>query len=686
MKAVNTPANGTDPAELLEAFVASNRSDKAFAALVGSLDRLVYSSALRRTGSAQLAEEVAQDVFAIMARKADSLRRHASLTAWALKTTKLRCGNAMRSERRRQRKIAALTSEVEAQDPLSSNAMDDQASWKDAVPFLDDALDRLSPLDQKLILERFYEEKKFREIAEANGKSEAACKRRVQRALHKISSFLTSRGVTLSGTTAVAALIGTEVARAVPAHTAAALAPNALAASTSFSTTALIANTLQTMGTTKTITATAAAVLVLFTFPLAKQRAEGNRMRSELDAIASAPAASDRQPAKRVTALSSPPRVARGGLGEARTAQSLLATLNRLPNNRTLIRNLITGDPLDKTTALARINAMSPGEVSALLDDTRSFPIGDYLKPLNTIDKFAPDQSPRARLERMVAGVVTSGYDKGGSSALLEWARSEPDAALAWYREKKASGDLFPGLNDDLYEELIGDLLYGLSESSPAQAFELYREVPRDEMNGSVPGNMASSIAKEIMESGDETLLVKMLDFHSGEDQREDRKRILSGAFGTFAKAGRFDEGMALVDRHNPVPEERNDYLVYLFTSALRLDRLEGGIDWVLASIPEPDAVEKTLEAFAIRDRWAALEWVNRQEPGLVRDVAHAAVARRMGINRNYQEALTNVENISDATLRAETLRSVGQRWLERDRESAEQGLPAELLQQLQNQ
>ena len=144
---MNHPANRPDPAELLETFVASNHCDKAFAALVESLDRLVYSSALRRTGSPQLAEEVAQDVFAIMARKADSLQRHPCLAAWALKTTKLQCRNAMRSERRRQRKIAALTSDAEARHAPTSMTTDDQATWKDVVLLLDDVFDRLLLLD-----------------------------------------------------------------------------------------------------------------------------------------------------------------------------------------------------------------------------------------------------------------------------------------------------------------------------------------------------------------------------------------------------------------------------------------------------------------------------------------------------------------------------------------------------------
>jgi hypothetical protein len=50
-----------DPRELLEAFVASKRSERAFTALVENLRSLVYSSALRRTSRPQLAEEVTQD-------------------------------------------------------------------------------------------------------------------------------------------------------------------------------------------------------------------------------------------------------------------------------------------------------------------------------------------------------------------------------------------------------------------------------------------------------------------------------------------------------------------------------------------------------------------------------------------------------------------------------------------------
>ena len=159
--------NRPDPSDLLNTFIASERSDSAFCALVESLQNLVYSSARRRTGNAELAEEVTQNVFAIMARKASSLRKHPCLTAWALETTRFQSANAVRREKRQQRKIAALEEEAE---PIDS--MNDQSTWKDSVPFLDEVIDLLPIKDRKVILQRFYEEKKLKEIARQSGMSE----------------------------------------------------------------------------------------------------------------------------------------------------------------------------------------------------------------------------------------------------------------------------------------------------------------------------------------------------------------------------------------------------------------------------------------------------------------------------------------------------------------------------------
>src|SRR5438132_12143154 len=63
-----------DDGELLAEYAASG-SEEAFAELVGRHLALVHSTALRIVENAQLAEEVAQSVFIILARKAGHMRK-----------------------------------------------------------------------------------------------------------------------------------------------------------------------------------------------------------------------------------------------------------------------------------------------------------------------------------------------------------------------------------------------------------------------------------------------------------------------------------------------------------------------------------------------------------------------------------------------------------------------------------
>lgn len=265
------------------------------------------------------------------------------------------------------------------------------------------------------------------------------------------------------------------------------------------------------------------------------------------------------------------------------------------------------------------------------------------------------------------------------------WSMNEPESALAWYREKRASGELDPGLNDELHEHVLTDLLVGLARSSPEQALELYDEVPRKEVDSEGPRWMAAAFAESMMESGDETRLVRLLELHAGKDRTE----ILQGALGEFARNGQLDAGMALVDQHNQIPQERNDYLESLFRYSLEPNQLKGGLDSVLASTPEaevPEVMGRMIGRVARRYNTAAREWVESQEPGMVRDIGRAAIVDRMIETAQYPKAIAEAENINDASLRAETRRAIGQEWLENDRENAENALSDELIEQLQNQ
>src|SRR4030095_4776919 len=122
----------TDDSVLLRQY-AENHSDEAFAALVARHINLVYSVALRCVGDPHLAEEVAQAVLILLAKKAAQLRHGKALSSWLFQTTRLTASNFVRSEGGRHRR----EQEAHMQSVLNEPGND---LWPKIAPMLDDAV------------------------------------------------------------------------------------------------------------------------------------------------------------------------------------------------------------------------------------------------------------------------------------------------------------------------------------------------------------------------------------------------------------------------------------------------------------------------------------------------------------------------------------------------------------------
>jgi RNA polymerase sigma factor (sigma-70 family) len=193
--------------ELLDQYARENRQD-AFATLLDRHLKLVYSAALRQVRSPELAEEVAQSVFADLARNAGKLERGTVLTAWLYQVTRRTAIDVVRRESRRQRREQIATDLTQ----MNSNS----SEWTAIEPLLDEAMEALELPDRTAILLRYFEGKSLREVGLTLGTSEDAAQKRVSRALDQLREFFSRHGRAV-GVAGLTALIASNAVQSAPA-------------------------------------------------------------------------------------------------------------------------------------------------------------------------------------------------------------------------------------------------------------------------------------------------------------------------------------------------------------------------------------------------------------------------------------------------------------------------------------
>ncbi|MBK1883430.1 sigma-70 family RNA polymerase sigma factor [Luteolibacter pohnpeiensis] len=164
------------------------QSETAFRELVACYSTLVFRTAMRKlNGDRAAAEDVCQEVFSLLAKKAHRLRG-VVLSSWLYRQTCRRASNHIRTESRRRvrEKIAAeshaLNSQVKVTPELSN--MD-----------LDDALNQLPTPDRDALVLRYFEGMDHRTIGGILGISEDAARKRVKRALDRLATMLRNDGL-----------------------------------------------------------------------------------------------------------------------------------------------------------------------------------------------------------------------------------------------------------------------------------------------------------------------------------------------------------------------------------------------------------------------------------------------------------------------------------------------------------
>lgn len=228
----------------------------AFRELVQAHGAMVHHTALRVTRDTAAAQDVAQETFLELARKAGGITQ--SVAAWLHRVAWNRACDAVRRESTRKR-----VEEVMAETWHT----DREATWPDIEPHVDASLNELPDELREVLVLYFLEGRTQAEVARYLGRNQATVSRAIERGISAMREALRSRGV-ITGA-GLAALFTAQSAQAMPVAVQASLGKLSLTGigTSSAIPAASVTTTLITMtATTKAllVTGTLAAVSLPF--------------------------------------------------------------------------------------------------------------------------------------------------------------------------------------------------------------------------------------------------------------------------------------------------------------------------------------------------------------------------------------------------------------------------------------
>ena len=205
---------------LLDRFRQARDAD-AFAEIVARHQDFVYSTCLRLLGNQADAQDVAQECFLRLLRKANTVQ--ASLGGWLH-----RCATDLSIDELRSRAARKNREEVSVQMNGHANP---GPTWDELAPHLDQALEELPDDLRHAVVEHFLRRRTQSEIAKELGVSKMTVSRRTNDAIEALREKLKKAGVVVSAAL-LATLITENAVQAAPAALAASLSKLTIIAAT----------------------------------------------------------------------------------------------------------------------------------------------------------------------------------------------------------------------------------------------------------------------------------------------------------------------------------------------------------------------------------------------------------------------------------------------------------------------
>ena len=173
----------------------------------------------------------------------------------------------------------------------------------------------------------------------------------------------------------------------------------------------------------------------------------------------------------------------------------------------------------------------------------------------------APTESPRSEPTpiakstdpTLTADAALRSYDAHGlNSTLYQWAQDDPDAALAWFAEKKSSGALQIKGPLDPMNKIYGTIVAGIVATDPSRGLELISDLED-------PKERTSFLMGAVL-LGDAESVGNLINHLAIGDLDSKQLTSIATALGL---ANRFDEASSLLEKVESLPpEQRNEIAI----------------------------------------------------------------------------------------------------------------------------
>jgi RNA polymerase sigma factor (sigma-70 family) len=211
-RSFGTAASPPTPDQELLARFLEHHDESAFAALMERHGALVLGVCQRILRNRHDAEDACQAVFLVLARKASSIRKQASLASWLHGVA----WNVAHKLRSRLAFRAVREEAAAAQKPVAAEPAD--ITWREVQLLVDEEVDRLPKKYAAPLVLCYLEGRTQEEAAKELGWSLGALRGRLERGRERLRLRLTRRGVTGASAVAVAILLPGGASAALPAN------------------------------------------------------------------------------------------------------------------------------------------------------------------------------------------------------------------------------------------------------------------------------------------------------------------------------------------------------------------------------------------------------------------------------------------------------------------------------------